>query len=445
MVENASLSLKDNIGKTTPGSLRGTSQKSRTDEPFEKIMAKVAKASGQGVEERIASVKTDDGQTVKAPPLLPAQEPFNVTPDSPSPPKRGTQIRSEANSRPSLQSASVDDAVAPARPDDLKKTADQDEQDLAPLIELLEIGRPHGADPESVKSGEPEKSQRDDIRQSKSDRQDASAALKEPPFMGHWLEGARVAPASQSETGKEDREPADRLSRFALADIEDASLESPAGISSRPPDHRDHEEPILRLESFSLVQSRQYPGLAPENNAAVLAFAIGEDMARSGASQTIEGLGGNISTVVNTLKLDMHPDNLGPMTASMRLKGEELSVSVMVQTMDAYRQLNADHEGLVKALQSQGFTIDQVTIQIVPQMTTVERPDASGQFGGQSGGQSQHSENAFDGRQRPRDDHQGGQGGQGGQEGPDRHSVTKSLLRGDAGEPVAVQPSQLYL
>ena len=45
-------------------------------------------------------------------------------------------------------------------------------------------------------------------------------------------------------------------------------------------------------------------------------------------------------------------------------EGDELTVEVSVETIDAYRQLSADQDGLVKALQDQGFSIDKVTVQL---------------------------------------------------------------------------------
>jgi chemotaxis protein MotD len=79
------------------------------------------------------------------------------------------------------------------------------------------------------------------------------------------------------------------------------------------------------------------------------------------AQNAIEG---NTTTTVNTLKLQMNPENLGSMTASLRLKGEELTVEVKVETVEAYRHLTNDHDQILKALKDQGFSIDQVSIQL---------------------------------------------------------------------------------
>ena len=69
-------------------------------------------------------------------------------------------------------------------------------------------------------------------------------------------------------------------------------------------------------------------------------------------------------TEVNTLKLQMNPDNLGNMVASLKIKGEELSVELRVDSVEAYQELSADHDDIVKGLQDEGFTIDKVTVQL---------------------------------------------------------------------------------
>jgi chemotaxis protein MotD len=67
---------------------------------------------------------------------------------------------------------------------------------------------------------------------------------------------------------------------------------------------------------------------------------------------------------VNTVKLQMNPENLGNMVATLKLKGEELTVELRVDSIEAYQQLSADHDDIVRGLQDQGFSIDKVTVQL---------------------------------------------------------------------------------
>ena len=58
----------------------------------------------------------------------------------------------------------------------------------------------------------------------------------------------------------------------------------------------------------------------------------------------------------------MHPIDLGMVTATLRLKDDELHVEIKVETGDAFRQLSDDQSAMVKALRAQGFAVDQVNI-----------------------------------------------------------------------------------
>ena len=62
------------------------------------------------------------------------------------------------------------------------------------------------------------------------------------------------------------------------------------------------------------------------------------------------------------LKIELHPAELGMVTASLRLSGEQLSIELKPETHDAYRRLSTDSEAIVKSLRGLGFEVDKVTI-----------------------------------------------------------------------------------
>jgi chemotaxis protein MotD len=123
-----------------------------------------------------------------------------------------------------------------------------------------------------------------------------------------------------------------------------------------------------KIETATVLEARRYLGFSTETNGTALAAAIKSDPAWTGALQSAQrsdlGALANTVTEVNTLKLEMNPENLGHMVASLKLKGEELTVELRVNSVEAYRHLSADHDDIVKALQDQGFTIDKVTVQL---------------------------------------------------------------------------------
>ena len=78
------------------------------------------------------------------------------------------------------------------------------------------------------------------------------------------------------------------------------------------------------------------------------------------------------------LKIQLHPLELGVVTAHLRTVGEKLSVELKVDNHDAYHRLSADSDAIIKSLRSLGFDIDSVSIQ-QPQAaaTAVARSEAS--------------------------------------------------------------------
>lgn len=140
------------------------------------------------------------------------------------------------------------------------------------------------------------------------------------------------------------------------------------------------------MENVSVLESRRYIGLAQNSNSASVTAAISGDKEWASAMQPSSALSNaaewtNTGKVVNTLKIQMNPLDLGLVTATMRLSGDALNVDLKVETGAAYRQLKEDHGKMVEALRSQGYAVDSVTISMAP---TMDKPDTS-----TSGGQSQ--------------------------------------------------------
>jgi chemotaxis protein MotD len=143
-----------------------------------------------------------------------------------------------------------------------------------------------------------------------------------------------------------------------------------------------------KTDFVTVLDSRRYLGFSSDTNAAALTSAIKADPTWSSALNSVtaaqNAIEGNTTTTVNTLKLQMNPENLGSMTASLRLKGEELTVEVKVETVEAYRHLTNDHDQILKALKDQGFSIDQVSIQL-SSATASDKTDLGQDRSNQSG------------------------------------------------------------
>jgi chemotaxis protein MotD len=71
---------------------------------------------------------------------------------------------------------------------------------------------------------------------------------------------------------------------------------------------------------------------------------------------------GSVAVPTHILKIELHPAELGMVTASLRLTGEQLSIELKPETREAYRRLATDSDAIVKSLRGLGFDVDKVTI-----------------------------------------------------------------------------------
>jgi len=166
-----------------------------------------------------------------------------------------------------------------------------------------------------------------------------------------------------------------------------------------------------KFDTATVVEARRYLGFSQESNTQTLTGAIKSDPTWTEALAHVNRAGlsleGDTVKEVNTLKLQMNPGDLGNMVASLKLKGDELTVEVRVDTIEAYRHLSADQDGIVKALQDQGFSIDKVSVQLnAPERTEASsdrdfgRQDQN-QKGDQGNQPSGRNHNARQGNQNP--------------------------------------------
>jgi chemotaxis protein MotD len=183
---------------------------------------------------------------------------------------------------------------------------------------------------------------------------------------GH--ENAAVAAKGDDRArGKDD--PATEAVRLVSADGKgrpvDISLTKSGPDSVADTDKRPN---AAKFDTATVIEARRYLGFSTESNTQTLTTAIKSDPTWTGALAHVNradlSLEGDTVKEVNTLKLQMNPGDLGSMVASLKLKGDELTVEVRVDTIEAYRHLSNDQDGIVKALQDQGFTIDKVTVQL---------------------------------------------------------------------------------
>ncbi|MBP1853132.1 flagellar hook-length control protein FliK [Rhizobium halophytocola] len=241
------------------------------------------------------------------------------------------------------------------------------------------------------------------------------------------VDGDTQAPETAAETkGTEFK--AIRLDRLAT---------SPDG-QPRDRDGAGASAPGNSTPTVGVLESRRYIAPVSTSNVANLAAAMNGDRdwvnaLRSGAidSATMPDTTGK---VMNSLKLQLNPIDLGSVTATLKLTGDTLNVQLTVENSAAYRKLSDDHSEIVKSLRSQGYAVDSVQISI----SSTDRSGAgSNQMSGQQQGQQQAGQQQA-GSQSFAGTPQGSGGGREGGFGASSNGNTQTGLTGDDGMAAAL-------
>ncbi|THK38025.1 flagellar hook-length control protein FliK [Ensifer sp. MPMI2T] len=160
----------------------------------------------------------------------------------------------------------------------------------------------------------------------------------------------------------------DQLFRFARADGKGQAVTMAISRDGEKATV-DNAKPATasKAENVTVLEARRYLGLLMNTNAASVTSAIADDsgwaqLMQSSTALAQSGPSGQIGKTLNTLKIQMHPIELGTVTATLRLKDDELQVDLKVESGEAFRQLRDDQGEMVKALRAQGFAVDQVNI-----------------------------------------------------------------------------------
>lgn len=200
---------------------------------------------------------------------------------------------------------------------------------------------------------------------------------------------AGVPSVEASEPGTPNAD-ADRSFRFVRADAKGQALSMRVGQSDGETVKYDVGSAKEGGQTVAVLDARRYIAPASTNAGAITSAMMGDgewasamlpgsELANA-ASQSSSG------KVVNTLKLQMSPIELGNVTATLRLSGDELSVQITVETHAAYKQLSDDQSDMLKALRAHGFAVDQIQVSMAT--GAAERADSSqANAQGQSSGQ----------------------------------------------------------
>ena len=124
-----------------------------------------------------------------------------------------------------------------------------------------------------------------------------------------------------------------------------------------------------------------------------------------------------------SLKIQLHPAELGMVTATLRFAGEQLSIELQVENHEAYRRLSNDSETIVSSLRDLGYDVERVTV-MQPSTctgaagradTSASMPSPQGRAAEQFGSGAAGGGNGGSGGRQPEE---GGNAGRNGQRSP---------------------------
>lgn len=137
-----------------------------------------------------------------------------------------------------------------------------------------------------------------------------------------------------------------------------------------------------KIDRITVVAQQNIPAPVAQPSATtastLVSMLAGDPGWREAAAPSFQPLAArpNLSSA-HSLKLQLHPAELGMVTASLRLSGEHLTVELQVENRDAFNRLNADSEIIVKSMRALGLDIDKVTVH-QPQLASSTQPRADG-------------------------------------------------------------------
>lgn len=261
--------------------------------------------------------------------------------------------------------------------------------------------------------------------------------------------GIAAAGDSGASTGDQSETSGDRSFRFVRADGKGQPLILTVGRGADGATAREQAGGVQDgMSTVSVLDARRFIAPANQNVSSILTAMSGDPewvgAMRPGAELANAASQSSSGNVVNTLKIQMSPIDLGNVTATLRLHGEALTVHLTVENTQALKSLSDRHGDLVKALHAQGYAVDQVQI-------TMSSIDRSGADGAPTGQQQNGQQAAHGGGQQ-------GAAGNGGQEarqtfmGNGDTSTSSGATTDDSiaasnppGNPGGARPDHVYL
>ncbi|WP_163267310.1 flagellar hook-length control protein FliK [Chelativorans alearense] len=214
---------------------------------------------------------------------------------------------------------------------------------------------------------------------------DKTNARQNPQELSSLPEADQPAPPrltdSAEPSAKTDTRPASTLTAQ-----DGARQDNPSGGSRQD---AESGKPPVRVVSVQSAPAPASPFGTSPTSAALISTLEASPAFASAAMEAANAIATGTqraNETLHTLKIQLQPAELGPVTARLSISGDKLLVELQVETAEARQKLNADGEAMTRALRALGYEVDRVTVQQAPGGTNANA--GSGTSGREPGFQS---------------------------------------------------------
>jgi chemotaxis protein MotD len=159
-------------------------------------------------------------------------------------------------------------------------------------------------------------------------------------------------------------------------------LDSAASARGEPQSERLPAGPLDAKSAVTGVQTATVPvtpaSTITPTGASLVASIAADGTLASYASEMASALPTADTRPITTLKLQLNPIELGNVTVSIAGKGDEISVEIQVENLEAQQRLSSDTDAIVKSLRGLGFEVDRFTVQQVAPTANAGQQQSTG-------------------------------------------------------------------
>ncbi len=192
----------------------------------------------------------------------------------------------------------------------------------------------------------------------------------------------------------------------APAVTEAAPAEPAVQAESAPPAPQREPGGLIETQAPAMGETSATPPLPQQPPARQLSDRIAVELAAPASAPETPAGGTHPATVIRTLTIQLEPADLGTLTVHLSIKNDGLEVHVEASRRETARMIEDDQKTLSHLLQSAGYRVDALAVQVSDAARTGAAPQAQANPGAQSSGQQQQGSSQTGGQSPGSPQHQ---------------------------------------